>query len=452
MYQLRITLTLLLSFLISISSFAACPINVKGSEAMSMGVYIEDLKTGKVLLDYESSKVFSPASVTKSFATATALTTLPENFRFETPVYISGEIKNSVLYGDLIIYGCGDATLESEYFPDNLGFCDSISCALKSLGITKIEGKCRVKNRDFNKDCGVNPNWELEDIAWGYGTGLHPFNYKDNVFNLTISSKVRTHPEVADLSIIEFPSNGSNGVEMMRPFNSNELYIVGNINKKNGYSNTCSMPFPEDVFIDELITRLKKNGILLKQENIDGVETFSESLIYTHKSPLLDDILKSLMVRSDNLFAESMLRAISKGKSLNNAIETELLIWQKRGLNTSFISIRDGSGLSRTNRLSPKFMASMLKWMNNSPYIDRYVRLFPISGRTGTLKNFLDGTRLDGCLAMKTGSMNGVQCYAGYKIDDNYKPTHIVIVMVNHFFCQRASLRTAIEKMLLNTL
>ena len=38
------------------------------------------------------------------------------------------------------------------------------------------------------------------------------------------------------------------------------------------------------------------------------------------------------------------------------------------------------------------------------------------------------------------------------KIDDNYKPTHIVIVMVNHFFCQRASLRTAIEKMLLNTL
>ena len=48
MYQLRITLTLLLLFLISISSFAACPINVKGSEAMSMGVYIEDLKTGKV--------------------------------------------------------------------------------------------------------------------------------------------------------------------------------------------------------------------------------------------------------------------------------------------------------------------------------------------------------------------------------------------------------------------
>ncbi len=451
MNRLKFTIALFLLFGVFTESFATCPINVKGSEAMSMGVYIEELNTGKVLLEYESSKVFSPASVTKSFTSATALTSLPESFRFETPIYISGEIKNSVLYGDLIIYGCGDATLESEHFPNNLGFCDSIANALESHGIKKIEGKCRIKNRNFNKDCGVNPNWELEDIAWGYGTGLHPFNYKDNVFNLTISSKVRTNPNVADLSIIELPTNGSNGVEMMRPFRSNELYIVGNINK-NGYSNTCSMPFPEDVFIDELILKLKKNGIILKQENIDGVETFNECLLYTHKSPLLDDILKSLMVRSDNLFAESMLRAISKGKSLNNAIDKELQIWQKRGLNTSFISIRDGSGLSRTNRLSPKFIASMLKWMNNSPYIDRYVRLFPVSGRTGTLKNFLNGTRLEGCLAMKTGSMNGVQCYAGYKIDDNYKPTHIVIVMVNHFFCQRASLRAEIEKMLLNTL
>lgn len=452
MYQSKISLTLFLSIIISIKSVATCPINVKGSEAMSMGVYIEDIRTGKVLLDYESSKVFSPASVTKSFTTATALSLLPENFRFETPVYISGEIKNSVLYGDLIIYGCGDATLESEHFPNNLGFCDSIADALVALGITTIEGKCKIKNKDFNKDCGVNPNWELEDIAWGYGTGLYPFNYKDNIFNLSLSSTVRTTPNVNDLSIIELHSNGSNGIELMRPFNSNDLYVVGNVDKKNGYSNTCSMPFPEDVFVDELILKFKKKGILLKQENIEGVETFKEYLIYTHKSPCLDEILKSLMVRSDNLFAESILRATAKGRSLNNAIDSELKMWQNRGLNTSFISIRDGSGLSRTNRLSPQFIASMLKWMNKSSYIDRYVSFFPLSGKTGTLKNFLKGTKLEGRLALKTGSMNGVQCYAGYKIDKNNKPTHIVIVMVNHFFCQRAALRTAIEKMLLNTL
>lgn len=32
---------------------------------------------------------------------------------------------------------------------------------------------------------------------------------------------------------------------------------------------------------------------------------------------------------------------------------------------------------------------------------------------------------------MKTGSMSGIQCYAGYKLDENYEPTHIVVVMMN---------------------
>ena len=433
------------------SIYANCPINVVGKDAMAMGVYIQNLETGEVLLDYQSKRVYTPASVTKSFTTATALTTLPEDFHFETPVYITGEINNNVLYGDIVVYGVGDATLESSHFPNNKGFCDSIVRKIKDIGITAIEGKCRIKSKDFNNDCAVNPNWELEDIAWDYGTGLHAFNYKDNIFNLYVGSNVKTSPVVNDLTVTQLPTNGSNSVDLMRPFNSNELFIVGNINKKQGYSNTCSMPFPQDVFVDELTSLLNKNGIRFDNAEIEGANKFPKKLIYTHKSPPLIEILKSLMVRSDNLFAESMLRATSKGMSLKNAINSELTLWNRRGLNTSYITIRDGSGLARTNRLSPLFMANMLKWMYNSKYKDQYLYCFPRAGKNGTLKNFLNGTRLEGKLAMKTGSMNGVQCYAGYKLDDNSNPTHVVVIMVNHFFCQRSDLRSAIAKMLLNT-
>ena len=78
-----------------------------------------------------------------------------------------------------------------------------------------------------------------------------------------------------------------------------------------------------------------------------------------------------------------------------------------------------------------------------------YVSLFPKAGRDGTLKRFLRKTRLDGKLALKTGSMTGVQCYAGYKLDGDDNPTHVVVIMVNNFGCERVDVRKAAERLLL---
>jgi D-alanyl-D-alanine carboxypeptidase/D-alanyl-D-alanine-endopeptidase (penicillin-binding protein 4) len=67
------------------------------------------------------------------------------------------------------------------------------------------------------------------------------------------------------------------------------------------------------------------------------------------------------------------------------------------------------------------------------------------------LKDFLKGTRLEGKLAMKTGSLNGVQCYAGYKLGENSNPSHVVVIMVNHYFCSKSEIIAAIAQMLLKT-
>lgn len=48
---------------------------------------------------------------------------------------------------------------------------------------------------------------------------------------------------------------------------------------------------------------------------------------------------------------------------------------------------------------------------------------------------------------MKTGSMNGIQSYAGYKLDDNYAPTHVIVVMINNM-ANRAAARAGVQKML----
>lgn len=442
--------TIIIFIFASIVNYAKCPIDVFGKDAMSIGIYIEDIKSNDIVFDYQSNRVFTPASTTKALTTATVLSTLNENRTFKTPVYISGVVKNGTLYGNIVIDGVGDATIESKHFPEYIGFCDSIVCALKNKGITRIEGNCIINSKNQYNDYGVIPCWEIEDVAWGYGTGLYSFNYKDNVFNINITDTIITKPVIKDLNIIHVPNENGTNIDLIRGIGSNDLYLLGNVGEK-GYSTTCSMPYPQDVFYDELVNRLASDGIELIQVEFEEENESPKELIYTHKSPPIKEILKSLMIRSDNLFAESLLRKISPENTLKCAIDRELNIWRDRGLQTSLITIRDGSGLARSNRISPKFMSDMLKWMYNSKYRDSYIECFPRSGINGTLKTFLSKSHLEGKLALKTGSMNGVQCYAGYKLDDNNEPTHTVVIMVNHFFCKRHELKKAIENFLINT-
>ena len=92
-------------------------------------------------------------------------------------------------------------------------------------------------------------------------------------------------------------------------------------------------------------------------------------------------------------------------------------------------------------------MTDVLCKMSSNPY---YASFFPLAGQEGTLKKFLVGTPLEGYIAMKTGSMKGIQCYAGYKLDENYTPTHSVVVIMNEMG-DRAQARKAVEQMLLKT-
>lgn len=155
---------------------------------------------------------------------------------------------------------------------------------------------------------------------------------------------------------------------------------------------------------------------------------------------------------SDNLYAESMLRTLAmvEGQSATtiNGVELENKLWRGKNLNFNGVNIVDGSGLSRSNRMTATFLTDVLKEMSRN--VD-YVSFFPLAGQEGTLKSFLKDTELDSYIALKTGSMRGIQCYAGYKLDDDYAPTHVVVIMINNFKCSRSVVRELCEKMLLKT-
>ena len=64
-------------------------------------------------------------------------------------------------------------------------------------------------------------------------------------------------------------------------------------------------------------------------------------------------------------------------------------------------------------------------------------------------RDLAEDLSLEGRLALKSGSMRGVQTFAGYKLNSEGKPTHVVVIMVNQFTCKRSAVRNAMTNFLL---
>lgn len=400
MTEKRISSLLTLLVLTVMTAFGVSPeqaverfVKASGLRPGSVAVKIVDLKDGKTVGEYNGSTPLVPASIMKSVTTAALLDKVGPDYRYHTQVYLDGPMDMGIVRGNLVIEGAMDPSLNSRSEPVSEEFVGEIVDRLKLLGIHKIEGRIIVDQSKFEGNSRP-ASWQKEDFKETYGTGSHSFNFESN-------------------------SNGKFSVEN-----------------------------PAKVFESRLLSRLAKEGILIDMKDLgDG----SRERILDHVSAPIDEIMRSCMMRSDNLFAESMLRTYGKlnggNGSTEEAAEEETEMWRKKKMPMEGVRIIDGSGLSRQNRVTADFMTSVLRSMSGNPY---YASFFPLAGQEGTLKKFLAATPLDSYVAMKTGSMKGIQCYAGYKLDEDYVPTHAIVIMMNDITGSRTKAKTAAEKMLLS--
>lgn len=423
--------------------FAYCfPLKLAGIDTTRTAILIHDLRFGVDLVAENVDRPLIPASVMKSVTVASLLNLADCSEQFFTPVVAEGAIADGVLHGNLMVRVTGDPTIESQYLPDSRGFADSIAIALKRIGISSIEGDVIIDESDF-PDATTPAGWMAEDIPWYYGARLQGANFRDNRFRLRLPSG-DSSPFVPDLKF-NYVNRTKRGVKVDRRDGSETFTVSGNL--RRGYSETFSVPYPSKVMRHEIITTLADMGI-----EVGGTQVAhpSESrIIYTHKSPTFAAIMQSLMFRSDNLMAEGMLRAITPGGTRADAIAEEKAVWTMAGISDYGVTIIDGSGLSRDNRLTARFLADIYKYMLLDDFSNDYTNLFPRAGYDGTMRAFLADTPLEGRMAMKTGSMKGVQSYGGYLFDEDGTPTHIIVFMANGFRCSRAALKNELQRLLL---
>ncbi|MBD5321518.1 MAG: D-alanyl-D-alanine carboxypeptidase/D-alanyl-D-alanine-endopeptidase [Bacteroides sp.] len=427
---------------LSVTKGVAFPLKVTGLDTLNTAVWIHDLRWGYDLVNANIDKALIPASVMKSVTCASLLNLAESNERFATHVVFSGQMRDSVLDGNVIVRAIGDPTIESVFLSESQGFTDSIAAALSRAGIRRITGNVIIDDSGF-PDATTPHGWMAEDIVWPYGARLHGANFHDNRFQLSLPSK-KTVPEVPDLKF-QYVKSNRRGLKVDRKDGSETFIITGS--PRRGFSDTYSMPYPAKSMRAAILAALDEADITVAGNKLASRD--GETELYTHLSPRFGDIMQSLMHRSDNLMAEGMLRAIAPGGTRAHAIEEEMAVWTMAGIGAHGVRIIDGSGLSRDNRLTARFLGQIYQYMLGEDFGDEYVSLFPLAGRHGTMRNFLVDTPLEGRVAMKTGSMKGVQSYSGYLLDEEGRPTHLLVFMANGFKCSRQALKNDIQRLLL---
>lgn len=377
-----------------------------GYDKADVGVIIRDLRTNADMVVQNPDKMLTPASITKCATAAAAVLSGLETSRFTTLAKLQGVLSpDSVFVGSLIVQGSGDPSTESHSFAEYAGLPDSIASKVNRLGIKYFYGSIEIDTLSL-KEQGPLSGWADEDLPWTYGAGLYTLNFHDNC----------RYADRAD----------HNPGATLRDAVRNKMMAGG-------------VSFDTD--------SLMEMGIAVA--TADGVKVFDKELIYTHQSAPIGDLMRKMMTESNNLYAEAMLRRLTPGRYRSDALKFEKILFGRHGINISDFSVYDGSGLTRANLFSPRFMADLLSEMSRDPKAEVYAGLFPKVGMEGTVKRLLKDTELEGQLILKSGSMRGVRCYAGYKLDGQGRPTHAVVIMINGFSCPQSALTKAIGEFLI---
>ena len=145
---------------------------------------------------------------------------------------------------------------------------------------------------------------------------------------------------------------------------------------------------------------------------------FRMDTLFVLVSPPLRDILPALMKPSQNQIAEILLRTIGLERgglgtadSARKIVGQQLLAW---GVQPDGFVIRDGSGLSDQDLLTPETIVRVLDRIQRDTAFAAYYNAMPIAGVDGTIDTRMKGTPAEGNVHAKTGTLNKARSLSGY--------------------------------------
>ncbi|UCH62844.1 MAG: D-alanyl-D-alanine carboxypeptidase/D-alanyl-D-alanine-endopeptidase [Fidelibacterota bacterium] len=463
----------------------------EGQSTADWGIYARNLKTSKVLVEYNADKLFLPASNTKLYTTSAALELLKPGFRYVTPIMATGPVRDSVLTGDLIVVGVGDPTWSGRFHEDDgtrvfQGWADS----LKALGVGVIAGDIVGVDAVFD-DFLLGSGWSWDNESYYYSAQVTGLSFNENTLNVTIepsesgqSPTIVTNPLTSYVTIenrlvtldtlawldslglldslalvdtlmlpdsLVFPEPNW---DLNRPRGTNRIIFKG-ILLPDTIETGASVEDPVTYTATVLKETLMREGINV-QGGIRGISLFQDETgaevaeadtLFLYHSPPLRDIIYYLNKDSQNFMAETLLRTIGilagNGGSARSGLNLARQVWAEMGVDTNSTFLVDGSGLSRYNKLTPRNTVRLLTYMSGD---STFIRSLPIAGVNGTLEKQMKNTAAEGRVFAKTGTLMHVRSLSGYAV--NLKGDWIVFsIMVNDFLTPLSEVNDKIARL-----
>jgi len=349
------------------------------------GLLVVDAESGEDVCDKAPGRQRPLASNMMLFTTATALSRLRPNSRIPTTVLSDGRLDSGgVLHGSLYLRGGGDPTLGTPTFYNRyLGGLGAnifgLRPQIRAAGIRAITGRLYADDTIFDRRRGV--------VDSGYATS----------------------PHIGPLSGLAFNS-GFRGATSASGFSSD----------------------PARLAASKLAHSLSAGGISVpKQVALSATPPGAEPVAVV-RSPRLSQIVNTTNVRSDNFFAETLIKLLGarlRGAGTTAAGAAVVTAFARQ--HGSGVHAVDGSGLTRSNRASPRQVVNLLLAMREDPADNQFIRGLALAGKEGTVHDRMRGTPAYRHCLTNTGTISGVSNLSGFCFNASSRVLVFSILMGN---------------------
>jgi D-alanyl-D-alanine carboxypeptidase/D-alanyl-D-alanine-endopeptidase (penicillin-binding protein 4) len=412
------------------------------------GIDVRSLATGRTLYARNAEKAFRPASNMKLVTTAAALDAFGPDARIRTTVESGGRLDGlGRILGDVFLVGRGDPSLSARFTPGHpTAAFEAMADALVAAGVRHIEGRVAGHEGAFVGE-RRGSDWTWEDLAWGYGAEVSALSWNDNVVEVSLQPGERagdpallvtTAEAVAKDAPPVLPETAADEVSLEREPGKDEVRLSGRLPLGASWDAHLAVRDPARCAARAFLQVLEAKGIRVT----GGVATSSLPLpegarvLATHESVPMAEMIRVVNKESQNLHAEMLLRLVGlevEGEgSAAKGHQAVAELAKRLGVSDEGWGLVDGSGLARTDLVTPRGLAALLVAMDRHPHAAAFRDSLPVAGVDGTLEKRMRGTVAEGRVRAKTGTLRLANALAGYVTNSRGERMAFAMVVNNH--------------------
>ena len=403
-----------------------------------VSVFVYDLDAEAVIAQIDADRRMIPASNMKLVTTAAALIHLGPDFVFRTELRMlpGGEARGGS--PTLVIHGDGDPAFGDPVILEQHGLSvedllELWSDAVANTGVRRFD-RLIVEDRVFDRTF-THPSWPHNQLIYRWCAPVAGLNFYQNV--LDVLPQPTRHGRAPVVSM--FPpeatrflktsnraSTGRTDSFWINRRGPDSLSFHGTVKNRRRTPVQVTLADPPLFLGRVLAERWKDRGIVIGE--VDRPEEdarLPRGRVLHRMRTTLPLVLERTNQDSQNMFAEALLKRMGReitgrpGSFDNGAAAVRIAMQKLLGPRVSVLKVADGSGMSRDNRVTARFLVELLAAMDKHPDEDvaqTFLSSLAVGGENGTLKRrFREfDPRVD--VLGKSGYLRGVSALSGYLV------------------------------------